>query len=170
MKPRSLFRILPLLTLLIHLGHPSQAKSASFIDRVRVSPFVAYEASQFSTLDGSFGYGLSAAYEVSKNLQIEADALTLDNGGSFIDRAGLRLVPVLPVGKTGFAIYGLIGPDALFTGHGVTRVAEHDWYLRSGGGIRFRARKNFGVGGDISLVQNFQRFFFEPRVFLELRF
>lgn len=126
-----------------------------------VAGFGSYRAAEVSQLDGRFGYGSEVGYFLKDNLSLNLEAITENPRHSAIDEAGLNFKGYLPLGKTGFASYGLLGATRTFEGETftqvhkakkhtttITTIRDGDWRFNAGAGVEFRASQTFGVFAD----------------------
>jgi len=78
-----------------------------------ISPVVAYKATEISRTSGQWAGGLAASYAIVDNIAIEVSALSYDLTDSPVvdsfDEGAVNFKGYLPIGKSGFAPFGLIG-------------------------------------------------------------
>ncbi len=116
-----------------------------------VSPFVSYRVHELGHFNGKLGAGLAASYFVADNFAIEAETLSehLDDShwADAFTEAGMNFKGYLPLGRSGFAPYILLG---------YTRNLQIDENrMNAGAGIEWRAAKRFGLFADGRWTQDF---------------
>lgn len=78
-----------------------------------VSPFAAYKITELGKTTGTIGGGIGLSYAPADNIAIEASATSYrlqdDTVIESVDEAAINGKGYLPIGKSGFAPFGLIG-------------------------------------------------------------
>lgn len=123
-----------ILTLFACLAAPDAAPGPYDANSFTISPMVAYKTTEIGKTTGKFGGGLAVSYAPVDNIEIEAAAISYRVSDapvvSSVDEASANFKGYLPLGKSGFAPYGIIG---------YTRDIKSDENLMNAGvGIAFR--------------------------------
>lgn len=113
MKQSSLYRLLVLFAFCIALVYSARSASPWEAGTWTVSPFAATKRTEISQSNGKWGGGLALTYAPKANIEVEVSALSysltdrpvLDS----FDEGAVNFKGYLPLGKSGWAPYGLIG-------------------------------------------------------------
>ena len=95
--------------------------------------------------DGKLGAGASLGYYFHRYVGVEGYAYSESTSEHFVDNVGGDLLLRLPLGHSGFALYGLAGGGRQFD-------PEIQWYLDAGGGVEWRFTDHVGVFVDARYV------------------
>lgn len=161
MKTKSLFHSLSLALLIFSIllcvfaslrSQAAEPESRYAAGTWSVSPFASYRVHEFGEFNGKAGGGVALSYFAADNVAIEAETLSegLDDShwADAFTEAGVNLKGYLPLGRSGFAPYGLIG---------YTRGFDLDENrMNAGAGIEWRAAKTFGLFADGRWTHDFR--------------
>jgi hypothetical protein len=130
-----LFAILSILSLCSKSSGSTNA-SIGFLEKLTLSPFGSYRASELDKQDGRLGAGLALGYELTKSATVEASALSeryteRPLSGSIAESSAV-FKGYLPIWSSGLLGYGLIGYSR--------RLADHNNAMLAGAGLEVRGR------------------------------
>lgn len=108
------------------------------------SPFVSYRVHELGKFNGKLGAGLALSYFAADNVAVELETLSEQFDDSHwadaFTEAGVNFKGYLPLGRSGFAPYLLVG----YTRN--LRIDENR--MNAGAGVEWRATKRFGIFAD----------------------
>jgi len=109
-----------------------------------VSPFASYRVHEFGKFNGKSGGGVALSYFAADNFAVELETLSEQFDDSHwadaFTEAGVNFKGYLPLGRSGFAPYLLVG---------YTRNLQIDENrMNAGAGLEWRATKRFGLFAD----------------------
>lgn len=137
----------------LEAGAPSDAPESYFAAGTwSVSPFASYRVHEFGKFNGKAGAGLALSYFAADNFAVELETLSEQFDDSHwadaFTEAGVNFKGYLPLGRSGFAPYLLVG---------YTRNLQIDENrMNAGAGIEWRATKTFGLFADGRWTHDFE--------------
>ena len=74
-----------------------------------LSYFASYRVREFDGILDRFGSGPELSYAITRNFTIAIEGISENPQHSFFDEGGINSKWYLPISKSGFAVYGLLG-------------------------------------------------------------